>query len=84
MRRFYFLTSQLSDIKTTLLILITNEGLKETARGAIKFRRFNYFLSGIAQENQDKVLISDKLFDELLKITCPLKKKQKIKTSITS
>jgi hypothetical protein len=33
MRRFDFLTSQFSDIKTTLLKSIINEDLKETARG---------------------------------------------------
>ena len=57
MRRFDFLTSQLTDIKTTLLTSITNSDLKETARGAIKFRRLIDFVSGIALEQQNDILL---------------------------
>ncbi|MDW3196997.1 MAG: DUF4062 domain-containing protein [Cytophagales bacterium] len=66
-RRFDFLTSQLTDIKTTLLTSITNSDLKDTARGAIKFRRLIDFLSGISGEKQNEILLSDKSFDDVIK-----------------
>ena len=65
-RRFDFLTSQLTDIKTTLLTSITNSDLKDTARGAIKFRRLIDFVSGIALQQQNDILLSQMSFDEIL------------------
>lgn len=66
-RRFDFLTTQLSDIKTTLLTTITNSGLKETARGAIKYRKIIDFVFGISIEsNPNDILLSKMSFEEVL------------------
>lgn len=68
-RRFDFLTSQLSDIKTTLLTTITNDDLKETARGAIKYRKLIDFVFGISiNTNPNDFLLSKSDFQEVLKI----------------
>lgn len=66
-RRFDFLTSQLADIKTTLLTTITNDDLKETARGAIKYRKLIDFVFGISiEENPNDTLLSQIAFNEIL------------------
>lgn len=66
-RRFDFLTTQLSDIKTTLLTTITNNDLKETARGAIKYRKIIDFVFGISIEsNPNDILLSKMSFEEVL------------------
>ncbi|MDA3943107.1 MAG: hypothetical protein PF694_06160, partial [Bacteroidetes bacterium] len=66
-RRFDFLTTQLTDIKTTLLTTITNADLKETARGAIKYRKLIDFVSAIAvHKNPIELLLADTSVEKIL------------------
>ncbi|WP_417289912.1 DUF4062 domain-containing protein [Corallibacter sp.] len=67
-RRFDFLNSQLTDIKTTLLTTITNADLKETARGAIKYRQLIDFVTVISlEQDETELLLKSKDLDEILK-----------------
>lgn len=66
-RRFDFLTSQLADIRTTLLTTITNDDLRETARGAIKYRKLIDFIYGISlNKNPNDLLLLKKPFNYIL------------------
>lgn len=66
-RRFDFLTSQLADIRTTLLTTITNDDLRETARGAIKYRKLIDFIYGISlNKNPNDLLLLKKPFNNIL------------------
>lgn len=68
-RRLDFLTSELADIKTTLLTTITNDDLKETARGAIKYRRLIDFVYGLCIDNSpSEFILSNKSFNEIFKM----------------
>lgn len=68
-RRFDFLNSQLTDIKTTLLTTITNSDLKETARGAIKYRQLIDFVSALAlNDDPVKILTKSSSFDQILSL----------------
>jgi len=67
-RRFDFLTTQLTDIKTTILTTITNADLKETARGAIRYRKLIDFVYGIGVNLAPiDLLLSEKTIEEILK-----------------
>ena len=66
----------MSDIKTTLLTTITNSDLKETARGAIKYRKIIDFVFGISIEsNPNDILLSKMSFEEVSGFLKKLKSK---------
>jgi len=68
-RRIDYLAGQISDLKAAVLTSIGNAELKETARGAIKFRVLVEFLCGLgrARQNARELLLSDVTWDGLLK-----------------
>jgi hypothetical protein len=68
-RRIDFLAGQIADLKAAVLTSIGNAELKETARGAIKFRALVEFLFGLgrAGKNVRELLLRDTTWDELLK-----------------
>jgi len=67
-KRLDFLSKQMEDIKTAILTTIPNDELKETAKGAIKFRGVIDFLLYFENEAEPEPLILSKLtWEELLK-----------------
>lgn len=66
-KRLDFLSKQMEDIKTAILTTIPNDELKETAKGAIKFRATIDFLLNFEKEAEPETIILSKLnWDELL------------------
>lgn len=68
-RRIDYLAGQIADLKAAVLTSIGNSDLKETARGAIKFRALVEFLFGLARAGHSarELLLSDTTWDGLLK-----------------
>jgi hypothetical protein len=68
-RRIDYLAGQIADLKAAVLTSIGNSELKETARGAIKFRALVEFLCGLgrAGRNARELLLSDIPWEGLLK-----------------
>ncbi|MFC4519089.1 DUF4062 domain-containing protein [Cupriavidus pinatubonensis] len=68
-RRIDNLSSQIADLKAAVLGSISNTELKETAKGAIRFRQMIEFVIGLVREpgKEKAVLASDLAWDPLLK-----------------
>lgn len=65
-RRIVDLSEQLEDLKTAVLTSITRPDLRETARGAIRYRRILSFIQCLKIEQMRDVLLSDTGWSELL------------------
>lgn len=66
-KRLDFLSKQIEDIKTAILTTIPSDELKETAKGAIKFRGVLDFLFSFKNEKDiEPILLSKLTWDELL------------------
>lgn len=66
-KRLDFLSKQIEDIKTAILTTIPSDELKETAKGAIKFRGvLDFLLSFKAVEDIESILLSKLTWEELL------------------
>ena len=67
-KRLDFLSKQIEDIKTAILTTIPNDELKDTAKGAIKFRGVLEFFLEFKVKNSDNLLLGklpwEKLFEE--------------------
>lgn len=71
-QRIDFIANQIADIKTAIMTSISDSKLKETAKGAIKFRTLLEFIYYLATESGrisvHEVLTSDREWGEILKI----------------
>ena len=65
-RKMDFLAQQIADLKTAIMTSITSTDLKETAMGAIKFRRLIDLIHSIGNENARSILMSMGNWDDLL------------------
>jgi hypothetical protein len=66
-KRLDFLSKQIEDIKTAILTTIPSDELKETAKGAIKFRGVINFILGFKNEADPEPIVLDKIsWDDLL------------------
>jgi hypothetical protein len=66
-KRLDFLSKQIEDIKTAILTTIPSDELKETAKGAIKFRGVLDFLFSFKNEKDIEAILLSKLsWEELL------------------
>jgi len=65
-RKFDFLTKQIEDIKTAILTTIPSDELKETAKGAIHFRGVIEFLLNFEVPEIEKIILSNKKWEEIL------------------
>ena len=66
-KRLDFLSKQIEDIKTAILTTIPSDELKETAKGAIRFRGVLDFLFSFKIENDiEPILLSKLTWDEVL------------------
>ena len=66
-KRLDFLSKQIEDIKTAILTTIPSDELKETAKGAIKFRGvLDFLLSFRIDVDIEPILLSKLTWDELL------------------
>ncbi|WP_144502882.1 DUF4062 domain-containing protein [Bacillus pumilus] len=65
-KRMDYLSNQIADIKTAIMTSISSSDLKETAKGAIKYRRMIDFLYQISFRKHE-LLIKDITWKELLK-----------------
>ena len=67
-KRMDSLSKQMEDIKTAILTTIPNDELKETAKGAIRFRGVVDFLLNFHQEaDPEPVILSQLTWEEMLK-----------------
>ncbi len=64
-KRLDFLSKQIEDIKTAILTTIPNDELKDTAKGAIRFRGLIEFFLDFKLPNMDKILLSKVSWDQL-------------------
>ncbi|MGG1658582.1 DUF4062 domain-containing protein [Brevibacillus sp. NRS-1366] len=62
-----YLANQIADIKTAIMTSISSSDLKDTARGAIKFRHLVDFFRQLRNPNTIDLLLGDFPFDTLLK-----------------
>lgn len=65
-RRMDYMAEQLEDLKTAIMTSITAPDLKETARGAIRYRRLVDFVKAFELEDLYQVLMSKISWEELL------------------
>lgn len=65
-RRMDYMTEQLEDLKTAIMTSITAPDLKETARGAIRFRRIIDFVKAFNFDDLFQVLMTNMTWEELL------------------
>ncbi|MDK8189210.1 DUF4062 domain-containing protein [Paenibacillus sp. UMB7766-LJ446] len=61
-----YLANQIADIKTAIMTSISSSDLKDTARGAIKFRHLVDFFRQLKNSNTRDLLLLDITFKELL------------------
>lgn len=66
-RKFDFLSKQIEDIKTAFLTSLPSDELKETAKGAIKFRGVIDFLLNFETPNITELILKDISWNTLLK-----------------
>lgn len=64
-KRMDYITNQIADIKTAIMTSISSSDLKDTAKGAIKYRRMIDFLNQISMKRHE-LLTKDISWDELL------------------
>lgn len=65
-KRYMDFTDSIEDLKTVVLASIATPNLRETARGAIQYRRLMSFLAAFQDEQYRNLLISDYNWNELL------------------
>ncbi len=65
-RRYRDFSERIEDLKAIILTSLGTPGLRETAKGAIHFRRLISFISGLRISDHRKLLLSDTSWDELL------------------
>lgn len=66
-KRLDFLSKQIEDIKTAILTTIPSDELKETAKGAIKFRGVIDFLLNFKNENEpEPIILTKSTWEEML------------------
>lgn len=61
-----YLANQIADIKTAIMTSISSSDLRETAKGAIKFRHLIEFFKQLGRANIHELLLSEQTFQELL------------------
>ena len=65
-KRIEIISEQIADIKTALMTSISNTDLKDTARGAIKFRQLMQMIFYFSKENTQITLLKEIGWEELL------------------
>ncbi len=60
------LSLQIADLRTAVMTSITNDDLKDTAKGAIKYRRLIEVIHELAPGNYRDILMSDSTWPEIL------------------
>ncbi|PSV38508.1 DUF4062 domain-containing protein [Photobacterium sp. GB-210] len=66
-KRYIDFSDRIEDLKTVVLASIATPNLRETARGAIQYRRLMSFLAAFRAENYRELLVSDFSWSDLLK-----------------
>lgn len=66
-RKIEAISEQIADIKTAIMTSITNTDLKDTARGAIKFRQLIQIITFLSLSNTADLLLSELSWNDLLK-----------------
>jgi hypothetical protein len=66
-RRLDFVANELSDIKAALFSSISSEDLRDTASGAIRFRRLIEFLSALSPDKYEEYLMSNSRWETIFK-----------------
>jgi|SRR5690554_2564268 len=66
-RRSIFIAEQIEDLKTAVLSTLGSSQTRDVARGVIKYRRLNDFLSGLGFSSPEVITQSEGSFEELLK-----------------
>lgn len=67
-RRMDIISTELADLKAAIMTSISAPDLRETARGAVRFRRLIEFLSGIQFPNILEAISTNCSWDDLLKM----------------
>lgn len=65
-RKIEAISEQIADIKTAIMTSITNTDLKDTARGAIKFRQLIQGMTFLSVSNSTDILLSELSWKHLL------------------
>jgi hypothetical protein len=66
-RRLDFVANELADIKAALFSSISSEDLRDTASGAIKFRRLIDSLAALTPDKYEEYLMSNSRWDTIIK-----------------
>lgn len=66
-RRLDFVANELSDIKAALFSSISSEDLRDTASGAIRFRRLIEFLGALSPDKYEEHLMSNSRWETIFK-----------------
>ncbi len=66
-RRLDFVANELSDIKAALFSSISSEDLRDTASGAIRFRRLIEFLGALTPDKYEEYLMSSSRWETIFK-----------------
>ncbi len=66
-RRLDFVANELADIKAALFSSISSDDLRETASGAIKFRRLIDFLTVLSPDKYEEYLLSTSKWETIIK-----------------
>ena len=66
-RRLDFVANELADIKAALFSSISSDDLRETASGAIKFRRLIDFIAVLSPDRYEEYLLSNSKWETIIK-----------------
>lgn len=66
-RRYRDFSERIEDLKAVVLASLATPGLRDTAKGAVQFRHLIDFVSGLRDVDQRALLLSNIVWDELLK-----------------
>lgn len=66
-RRLDFVANELADIKAALFSSISSDDLRETASGAIKFRRLIDFIAVLSPDKYEEYLLSNSKWETIIK-----------------
>lgn len=66
-RRYRDFSERIEDLKAVVLASLATPGLRDTAKGAVQFRHLIDFVSGLRDVDQKALLLSNIVWDELLK-----------------
>lgn len=69
-KRMEFVASELADIKAAIFSSISSEDLRDTAAGAIKYRRLIEFVMILGQEKHMDYLLSNSRWSTIMKTKC--------------